>query len=113
MARRANYAIADGSTALPVIVADGGYPAIPGYIDWQGGNGSCFVVGTFGGGTAKLQIQSPDAITWVDLGAQTNFTANGVGGFTAPAGRLRVSVSGSTAPSLSAWVVGIPTNEGG
>jgi hypothetical protein len=113
MARRKQFIIADGATATPTITVDGSYPVSPGWIDYEGGNGSFFAVGTFGGGSAALQIQAPDGATWVNIGAGVTFTANGVGGFTAPAGRLRVTLSGSTAPSLKAWVVSIPTNEGG
>lgn len=112
MARRKQYIIADATTAFPVIAADGNYPAV-GFIDYEGGQGSVFVVGTFGGGTAKLQIQAPDGVTWVDIGVGASFTANGTGGFTAPAGRLRLNVAGSAAPALKAWVVGIPTTNGG
>ena len=119
MARRKQYVIADPSAVItdspaqPTIIADGNYPASPGYINYEGGNGSFFVVGTFGGGTAKLQIQAPDGSTWLDVGAGTTLTTSGIGGFTLPTGRLRLSLSGSAAPSIKSWVVGIPTNNGG
>lgn len=119
MARRKLYFIADGQTvqgsATPaIIIANGNYPATPGWIDWEGGYGSVMVAGTFDSATVKLQIQLPDGSTWVDIGTATNFTATGIGGFLAPAGRLRVNVAGIvTASSLKAWVVGIPANIGG
>lgn len=113
MARRKQYVIADGATATPTITGDGNYPVTPGYIDFEGGIAAVFVTLTSGTGTAKLQIQAPDATTWVDIGATTSFTASGTAGFTAPAGRLRLNVVGSAAPVLKCWVVSIPTNNGG
>lgn len=118
MARRKLYYIADGQTVQgvvtpPVIAADGNYPATPGYIDWEGGDGAFLLAGTVGGGTYTLQLQCPDGSSWVALGANTTLTAAGAGGFSCPAGRLRVAASGSAAPSIKAWVVGIPTNNAG
>lgn len=113
MARRKQYVIADGATGTPTIVLDGNYPASPGYIDWEGGHGELFVIGGFGGGTGSLQIQAPDGSTWVSVGSGTSFTAAGVGGFLAAAGRLRLNVTGSTTPTIKSWAVGIPTNNGG
>jgi hypothetical protein len=118
MARRKTYYLADGQTIQgvvtpAVIAADGNYPATPGYVDWEGGDGAFMVAGTVGGGTYTLQMQCPDGSTWVALGAATTLTAAGAAGFTAPAGRLRVAVTGSAGASAKAWVVGIPTNNGG
>lgn len=115
MARRKLYYIADGQTVQNVatpaaITADGSYPATPGYIDWEGGNGAFLLAGTVGGGTYTLQMQAPDGSSWLALGTNTTLTAAGVGGFSAPACRLRVNVSGSAGASAKAWVVGIPTN---
>lgn len=93
-------------TPYPVAAADGSYPT-PG-VDWNGGMGSFEVMGTFGGGTAKLQILGADLATWLDVGSSTSFTANGTAGFYAPAGLLRMTLSGSTAPSLKAFVRQIP-----
>lgn len=109
MARRRQLPFADGTTATPTLAADGSSPDV----DWQGGNGVIFAIGTFGGGTLTTNIKAPDDTTYVSLGTGTVFTANGVGGFTAPAGKLRVTLAGSTAPSLKAWCVGIPVNNGG
>ena len=118
MARRKQYIIADpsalpASAAQPAIVADGNYPATPGYIDFEGGIAAVFVAFTAGTGTAKLQIQCPDGVTWVDVGATTSFTVSGTAGFTAPAGRLRVNVAGSAGASIKSWIVSIPSNNGG
>ncbi|VVE74120.1 hypothetical protein PCA31118_04684 [Pandoraea captiosa] len=81
-------------------------------VDWPGGNGACFAEGTFGGATLTLQILSPNG-TWMTLGNQTTFTANGVAGFTAPAGQVRMQITGGTPSAVYAYVVGIPTNNGG
>jgi len=118
MARRKTYYLADGQTIQnvatpPAITADGNYPATPGYVDWEGGNGAFIVVGTFGGGTYQLQLQAPDGSSWVSVGTSSTLTTVGAAGFTAPAGRLRVAVTGSAGASVKAWVVGIPTNNAG
>lgn len=89
------------------IVADGQSVAA----DYQGGTATFFATGTFGGGTVMLQTLAPDGVTWVPIGA--GITAAGLANFAAPAGKLRVAVTGSTTPSLQAWVCGIPTNNGG
>lgn len=120
MARRKLYYLADGQTVQgvvtpPVITADGAYPAasatqLTAYVDWEGGNGAFLVAGTVGGGTYTLQMQAPDGSTWLALGSNTTLTAAGTGGFSAPACRLRVNVSGSAGASIKSWVIGIPTN---
>lgn len=106
MAMRAQYVLADGTTAAPTIVADGSTPAV----NWRGGDGFLMVAGTVGGGTYTLQIQAPD-LTW--LAVATGLTAVGVANFKAPAGPLRLTTSGSTAPSIKAWVIGVPNNAQG
>ena len=110
MARRAQLIIADGvGASTPLLTSSGASPAV----DFAGGNAAVIVAGTFGGGTAQLQILAPDNTTWVPLGSPTSFTANGIAGFTAPAGKLRINLTGATTPSLAAWVIGIPANNGG
>lgn len=89
------------------LAADGASPGVA----FQGGIGTFFAVGTFGGGTLTLQILAPDNATWLPVGA--GITAAGLANFSAPAGSLRVSMAGSTTPSVQAWVCGIPTNNGG
>lgn len=79
--------------------------------DFQGGIATFFATGTFGGATVTLQTLSPDGATWLPVFA--GITAAGLANFSAPAGKLRVAVTGSTTPSLQAWVCGIPTNNGG
>lgn len=79
-------------------------------VDWPGGNGAFYAEGTFGGGTVKLQTQSPNG-TWMDVGTATTLTAAGVGGFTLPAGPIRVNIA--TATAVFAYAVGIPNNAGG
>lgn len=98
MARRAQLTLATNASVT-------GNP-----VDWPGGNGAFFAEGTFGGGTVKLQVQSPNG-TWMDVGTATTLTASGVGGFIAPAGPMRVNIT--TATAVFAYVVGIPTNNGG
>ena len=76
---------------------------------WRGGDGTLFIQATtWGGGNAKLEMLSPDGVTWLGLqNAATitpiNATANGTANFQAPEGRIRINVT--TATGVSAWVV--------
>ncbi len=102
MASKSSYAIAGVDSP---ITANGQYPDTG--IPWQGGTGSVQVYGTFGGGTAKLQLLADDGSTKLDLGSDVSFTASGVGGFLAPAGTLFLTLSGATNPSVKASVAQI------
>jgi hypothetical protein len=77
-------------------------------IVWPGGRGVFTAFGTFGGGTYKLQVSFDDAATWIDVDRSGDtyctFTANGSGGFELPKCRVRVNVSGATAPTVTAGV---------
>lgn len=106
------YPIADGVaitangvtlTPWPVITADGNYPNNDGFV-YPGGTGVLEVFGTFGAGTAKLQMRGVDGVTWLDLGASLSVTAPTVVGFVAPNRRLRLNVAGSAGASLRAAV---------
>lgn len=71
-------------------------------LNWLGGLGTVAVFGTFGSGTAKLQASFDQGSTWVDVGLDTQFTADGIGNFDLPGGvLLRVDLSGSSSPSLT------------
>jgi hypothetical protein len=71
---------------------------------WYGGYGVVIVTGTFGAGTAKLQV-SANGADWADVNLETKFTANGCGTFKLPANLwLRLNLSGSTDPDLDGWV---------
>lgn len=76
-------------------------------VDWPGGTGVMYAEATWGGGTVKLQTQSPNG-TWMDVGAGVTFTANGIGGFLLPAGPIRATCA--TATAVYAYVVGVPSN---
>jgi hypothetical protein len=74
-------------------------------VAWSGGFGTVIVAGTWGGGTAKLQASPDNGTTWVDVGTDVTFTANGMGNFQLPPGvLLRLDLSGATNPDLDAWV---------
>lgn len=103
MARRAQQAIPPGGA---LIVAAGSTASI----DYPGGNGTLFMTGTFGGTSAQLQQQAPDG-TWVSM--ISPLTVPGAVGFIAPAGPIRLTLTGGAGISVAAWVVGIPTNNGG
>lgn len=72
---------------------------------WAGGRGSFAAFGTFGGGTAKLQMSPDNGTTWLDVDrsgdSYVTLNANGNGDFELPPCLLRVSLAGATAPSLS------------
>jgi len=60
--------------------------------------------GTFGGGSAQVQLQDPDD-TWLDV--DTALTAAGDVIIDIPPGvqnRVRVDLSGATGPTLEVWV---------
>jgi hypothetical protein len=69
---------------------------------WPGGKGLFMVEATWGGGTVKLQIQSPNS-TWIDV-PSGSFTANGMFGFELPPGQIRANVATATAVYASAIV---------
>lgn len=74
-------------------------------ITWQGGNGALYAAGTWGSGTLTLSANdgsgSPRAAP-VALGSATTLTANGWGGFWAPAGAvLTIALTGATNPALA------------
>lgn len=75
-------------------------------IRWYGGRGNFSVVGTFGGGEAKLQMSPDEGVNWIDVDRAgdsfVTFSANGEGGFELAPCLLRVSVSGSATPNLFA-----------
>lgn len=80
------------------LTADGQTPEV----NWPGGTGTFAVYGTFGSGTAKLQVSLNEGSTWLDVGTDTEFTANGIGNYELPPGSLlRADLSGATDPDLT------------
>lgn len=61
---------------------------------WGGGLGVFSAAGTFGGATITLQFLGPDESTWIDVGAETTFTAPGGAVFVLPPTKIRAEVSG-------------------
>lgn len=92
---------------FPKMLADG-QTALSAAISWSAGRGVFIAYGTFGGGTLKLQCSHDDGTTWTDVDRAgdsfVTFTANGQGGFELGKCLLRVSLSGSTAPSINSGV---------
>lgn len=68
----------------------------------QGGQYVFDVVGTFGGATVKLQRRGPDNTTWLDVGPEASFTANGLILVTLSAGFYRASISGGSPSGIHA-----------
>lgn len=83
--------------------------------DWPGGMGKFFAEATWGGGSAKLEQQTPNG-TWVPVAlpytsTQVSLTANGSLDFYAPAGPIRAVIATATAAYV--YAVGIPANVAG
>ena len=67
----------------------------PGVI-WGGGPGAFSAEATWGGGTVTLQVQTATG-TWIAVGPDTTFTANGIAGFLLPNGSvLRALIATAT-----------------
>jgi hypothetical protein len=64
-------------------------------VSWPGGAGIFFAEATWGGGSAKLQFQSPRG-TWIDY-PSGSLSADGGINFTLPAGQIRCVVDTATA----------------
>lgn len=82
----------------PILLAQnaGATPQAPSVV-WLGGAGMITVEATFGGGTVTFQVLSA-LNTWIAIGIDTTFTANGAAGFVLPEGaQVRVLVVTSTA----------------
>lgn len=71
------------------------------------GRYSWFVWGTWGGATAQLQWSPDGGTTWIDIDG-ASLTANG-GFLNIPisSGKVRVTITGGTSPSLSSKFGGI------
>lgn len=89
------------------ITANANYPSDSG-VNFGGGKGTLVVTGTFGSATAKLQC-SADGSTWVDVGDNVSFTANGVGNFELFTDignpiKLRLNVAGGSSQSMKSYL---------
>lgn len=75
---------------------------------WQGGRGTLFVDGTFGGATVKLQAQMPtgSTSTWIDVGTEVTLTAAGLANFELPPCNLRIAISGGPPSGVYATIIG-------
>lgn len=72
--------------------------------EWTGGRLMFAAISaSWGGGSVKLQYLLPDGTTWVDVGSDTNLTADGVGGAELPQGKIRAV---ATTATVTAWVLG-------
>lgn len=64
-------------------------------VKWPGGRGVFMAEATWGGGSVKLQMQTPNG-TFVDIDG-ASLTANGTKAFDAPAGFIKAVVATATA----------------
>lgn len=75
-------------------------------IKWNGGPGVVIADGTWGSGTLTLQARrAGSAGAWIAVGSNVTFTANGLGGFTLGDCDLRLTMTGSTTPSVTARIL--------
>src|SRR3990167_6765418 len=74
---------------------------------WTGGRASLVVNASAYGTNLHLEYRSEYGAAWVRAHT-SNITANQVMSLYAPAGQYRMAVTGSTAVSLTAVLVGIP-----
>ena len=70
--------------------------------EWRGGQGLFMAEATWGGGSAKLQMKSPNG-TWIDV-PSASLTANGMYVFNLPQCDIRVVIA--TATACYAYAVG-------
>lgn len=78
---------------LPLAVNAGAGTTGP--VEWPGGIGTFKAIGTWGGGSAKLQALGPDSDTWYDL-AEVVLTANGAIGFEHSRAQIRCVIATAT-----------------
>lgn len=71
---------------------------------WQGGEGNFVAQGTFDSGSVALQFSVDGGTTWINVGTDTTFTANGGGNFKAPVCDLRGKMTGGTSPSVACYI---------
>jgi len=83
--------------AIIVLSADGQTAAYT----WPGGLGLFTAYGTFGSGTAKLQYSVDDGTTYIDAGADSEFTSDDGIVFELPNCLARADLSGYTSPTLN------------
>jgi len=76
-------------------------------VNWNGGKGNFAVVGTFGGGTVKLQALGPDNATYIDV-PNTSLSAAGMVLFDLPPGRIQAVVTGGAPSGLYARAARVP-----
>ena len=71
--------------------------ATTGQFTWVGGAGTLSVEATWGGGTVTFQTMTNNG-TWLTVGPDTTFTANGIAGFILPVGaQVRLLIATATA----------------
>ena len=75
---------------------------------WQGGEGHFTAQGgggsNFGGGSVALQFSVDNGTTWINVGTDTTFTANGGGIFKAGGCQLRAKMTGGTTPNVNCYI---------
>ena len=76
-------------------------------VSWGGGEGFYSASGTCGSGTTTLYASFDGGTTYISCGTEGQLTANGVVRFTLPECKLKVTLSGSSSPSLAVIVASL------
>lgn len=69
-------------------------------VSWAGGEGFYSASGTWGSGTTTLYASFDGGTTYISCGTEGQLTANGMVRFTLPQCKLKITLSGSSSPSL-------------
>lgn len=83
-----------------------GLAATPAPFALRGGKYAVAAIGTWGGGSAKLQTLGPDGSTYLSVSSGTDFSANGYGVVDLPPGMYQLTIA--TATAVSATITRIP-----
>lgn len=92
MARRSGVVVTLGSNVSATTTA----------VHWPGGDGFMTIEGTWSGATATLQVQSQHG-TWIAVGPDTTFTADGAAGFSLGECQIRVLIAGGPPSAVYAY----------
>lgn len=85
------------------LITNGGAVANGADFDWPGGAGLMSAEATAWAGTCKLQYKTPNS-TYIDVGTDVTFTANGIGGFNLPECTIRAVHTTAAPTALNVYV---------
>ena len=75
-------------------------------VAWRGGRGTAAAYGTFGSGTATLEVSYDGGTTWFAVGSDTALTEDGHGNFELPSAvQLRWDLDGASTPDVEFQII--------